>query len=195
MELVFATGNKHKAEEVEAILKAAGVDIEVLTYGGDEPVESGVSFLENALIKARAAFLATGKPSFADDSGIAVEVMGGAPGIFSAIWSGTRDDKTNRDLLLAQLVDIPEAQRTAAFVCTIALVDEDSEISFTGIWNGEISLQARGESGFGYDPIFIPDGFTLTAGEIPSEVKNTISHRAMALQQMAAHLKNGLDPK
>lgn len=195
MELVFATGNKHKAEEVEAILKVAGVDIEVLTYSGDEPVESGVSFLENALIKARAAFLATGKASFADDSGIAVEVMGGAPGIFSAIWSGTRDDKTNRDLLLAQLVDIPEAQRTAAFVCTIALVDQDSEISFTGIWNGEISLRARGESGFGYDPIFIPDGFTLTAGEIPSEVKNTISHRAMALQQMAAHLKGGLDPK
>lgn len=189
MELVFATGNKHKAQEVEAILTSAGVDIQVLTYSGDEPVESGISFLENALIKARAAHLATGKPAFADDSGIAVEVMGGAPGIFSAIWSGTRDDKTNRDLLLAQLVDIPEAHRAAAFVCTIALVDQDSEISFTGVWPGSIAMGESGVNGFGYDPIFIPEGFGISAAELEPEVKNALSHRSIALSQLAAYLK------
>jgi XTP/dITP diphosphohydrolase len=188
MQLVFATGNKHKAQEVEAILNAAGVELEVLTYSGSEPVESGVSFLDNALIKAKAAFAATGKPSFADDSGIAVEVMGGSPGIFSAIWSGNKNDKVNRDLLLAQLIDIPEEHRAAAFVCTIALVDEDSEISFTGIWPGRIATAESGENGFGYDPIFIPEGFEVSAAELEPEVKNSISHRSMALSQMAQYL-------
>ncbi len=190
MQLVFATGNKHKAQEVEAILNAAGVELEVLTYSGSEPVESGVSFLDNALIKAKAAFAATGKPSFADDSGIAVEVMGGSPGIFSAIWSGNKNDKVNRDLLLAQLIDIPEEHRAAAFVCTIALVDEDREISFTGIWPGRIAAKESGENGFGYDPIFIPEGFEVSAAELEPEVKNSISHRSMALNQMAQYLKS-----
>ncbi len=190
MQLVFATGNKHKAQEVEAILNAAGVELEVLTYSGSEPVESGVSFLDNALIKAKAAFAATGKPSFADDSGIAVEVMGGSPGIFSAIWSGNKNDKVNRDLLLAQLIDIPEEHRAAAFVCTIALVDEDTEISFTGIWPGRIAAKESGENGFGYDPIFIPEGFEVSAAELEPEVKNSISHRSMALNQMAQYLKS-----
>ena len=190
MQLVFATGNKHKAQEVEAILNAAGVELEVLTYEGGEPIESGVSFLENALIKAKAAFAATGKPSFADDSGIAVEVMGGSPGIFSAIWSGNKNDKVNRDLLLAQLVDIPQEHRAAAFVCTIALVDENTEISFTGIWPGRIAFEESGQNGFGYDPIFIPEGFEVSAAELEPEVKNSISHRAMALSQLAEYLKN-----
>lgn len=190
MQLVFATGNKHKAQEVEAILNAAGVELEVLTHSGSEPVESGVSFLDNALIKAKAAFAATGKPSFADDSGIAVEVMGGSPGIFSAIWSGSKNDKVNRDLLLAQLIDIPEEHRAAAFVCTIALVDEDTEISFTGIWPGRIAAKESGENGFGYDPIFIPEGFEVSAAELEPEVKNSISHRSMALNQMAQYLKS-----
>jgi XTP/dITP diphosphohydrolase len=159
-------------------------------HKGEEPVESGCTFLENALIKARAAFAATGAPSFADDSGIAVEVMGGAPGIFSAIWSGGRDDKTNRDLLLAQLIDIPEENRGAAFVCTMALVDDGGEISVTGIWPGKIATQASGEHGFGYDPIFIPEGFSVTAAELEPEVKNAFSHRAMALQQLASLLKS-----
>lgn len=190
MELVFATGNKHKAQEVQAILENAGVELEVLTYSGSEPVESGTSFLENALIKAKAAFAATGKPSFADDSGIAVEVMGGSPGIFSAIWSGTKNDKVNRDLLLAQLMDIPAEHRAASFVCTIAMVDQDSEISFTGIWPGRIAATESGVNGFGYDPIFIPEGFEVSASELDPEVKNALSHRSMALSQMASYLKS-----
>ncbi len=190
MEIVFATGNKHKAAEAEAILRHANPDIQVLTYGGPEPVESGTSFLENALIKARAAFEATGKLSFADDSGIACEVMGGAPGIFSAIWSGTRDDATNRNLLLKQLEDIPAEHRSAAFVCTIALVGPDEELSFTGIWPGSIAMQVAGNGGFGYDPVFIPQGLMVTAAELDAEVKNSMSHRFMALQQMAEYLAN-----
>jgi XTP/dITP diphosphohydrolase len=188
VELVFATGNRHKAMEAEAILSAAIPQLKVLTFGGPEPIESGTTFLENARIKAKAAFEATGKPAFADDSGIAVEVMGGAPGIFSAIWSGTRDDATNRNLLLAQLEDIPQANRTAAFVCTIVMVTADSEMSFTGIWPGSIALEVAGEGGFGYDPVFIPEGFEVTAAQLDPEVKNAYSHRAMAMQQLAGYL-------
>ena len=189
MELVFATGNAHKAAEAQQILRGRMPGIKVLTFDGESPVESGTSFLENALIKARAAHIATGKPAFADDSGISVEVMGGAPGIFSAIWSGTRDDQINRDLLLAQLEDIPEQHRGAAFVCTVALVSEDTEVSFTGIWSGSIALQAAGEGGFGYDPVFVPEGFFETAAELDPEVKNSMSHRFLAMQQMASYLE------
>ena len=189
MELVFATGNAHKAAEAQQILRGRMPGIKVLTFDGESPVESGTSFLENALIKARAAYIATGKPAFADDSGISVEVMGGAPGIFSAIWSGTRDDQINRDLLLAQLEDIPEQHRGAAFVCTVALVSEDTEGSFTGIWSGSIALQAAGEGGFGYDPVFVPAGFSETAAELDPEVKNSMSHRFLAMQQMASYLE------
>lgn len=188
MEIVFATGNKHKAQEAEAILRQANPGIQVLTYKGPEPIESGTTFLENALIKARAAYEATGKLSFADDSGIACEVMGGAPGIFSAIWSGTRDDATNRNLLLKQLEDIPAEHRSAAFVCTIAMVGPNEELSFTGVWPGSISMQVAGSGGFGYDPVFIPHGLDVTAAELDPEVKNSMSHRFMALQQMAEYL-------
>ncbi|MDH4397449.1 MAG: RdgB/HAM1 family non-canonical purine NTP pyrophosphatase [Actinomycetota bacterium] len=188
MEIVFATGNKHKAQEAEAILKLANPKVQVLTYSGPEPIESGTTFLENAMIKARAAFEATGQLSFADDSGIACEVMGGAPGIFSAIWSGTRDDATNRNLLLKQLEDIPAEHRAAAFICTIALVGPDEEVSFTGIWPGTISFDVAGDGGFGYDPVFVPEGLEVTAAELEPEVKNSMSHRSMALQQMAEYL-------
>ena len=190
MELVFATGNKHKLQEAELILGSRIPELTLLAHDGSEPVESGTSFLENALIKAQSAFKATGKPAFADDSGIAVEVMGGAPGIFSAIWSGTRSDQVNRELLLAQLADIPSEHRHAAFVCTIALVETSGETSFTGIWQGRIALQATGQGGFGYDPIFIPDGFEVSAAELAPEVKSSFSHRALAMQQLADFLKS-----
>lgn len=185
MKLVFATGNAHKIAEARAIL--SGVGIEVESYNGPEPKESGTSFLENALIKARAAFEATGLPAFADDSGISVDVMGGAPGIFSAIWSGGRDDKTNRDLLLAQMADVDDPDRAASFVCTIAYVSETEEISFTGVWPGRLAKDASGANGFGYDPVFIPEGFEVTAAELEPEVKNSLSHRNMALAQMSSY--------
>jgi XTP/dITP diphosphohydrolase len=190
VELVFATGNKHKLHEAELILGSRIPELTLLPHDGPDPIESGTSFLENALIKARAAFRATGKPAFADDSGISVEVMGGAPGIFSAIWSGTRSDQVNRELLLAQLTDIPREHRQAAFVCTIALVEESGETSFTGIWAGSIARAATGSQGFGYDPVFIPEGFEVSAAELEPEVKSSFSHRAMAMQQLADFLKS-----
>ena len=190
MELVFATGNRHKLEEAELILGSRIPELRLVPHDGSDPVESGTSFLENALIKARAAFQATGKPAFADDSGISVEVMGGAPGIFSAIWSGTRSDQVNRDLLLSQLVDIPLEHRQASFVCTIALVAAEGETSFTGIWSGSIGMKAAGQGGFGYDPVFIPKGFEASAAELEPEVKSSFSHRALAMQQLADFLKS-----
>lgn len=188
MELVLATHNAHKVGEVAAILGATVPGLTVLGYDGPEPVEDGTSFLENALIKARAAFAHTGKPSFADDSGIAVEILGGAPGIFSARWAGGRDNVANRQLLLAQLADVKPENRAASFVCTIALVTEDAEISFTGIWPGSVAFAEHGEHGFGYDPVFIPDGFEVTAAELEPEVKNSLSHRSLALEQLASYL-------
>jgi len=188
VELIFATGNEHKVSEAQLILGQALPDLLILSHVGPEPIESGTSFLENALIKARAAFEATGKPAFADDSGISVEVMGGAPGIFSAIWAGGRSDLENRNLLLKQLEDIPAENRAASFVCTIALVEKSGETSFTGIWPGVIAMAPAGDGGFGYDPVFVPDGFEVTAAELEPEVKSSFSHRAMAMQQMAAFL-------
>ena len=188
MELVLATHNAHKVGEVAAILGATVPGLTVLGYDGPEPVEDGTSFLENALIKARAAFAHTGKPSFADDSGIAVEILGGAPGIFSARWAGGRDNVANRQLLLAQLADVKPENRAASFVCTIALVTADAEISFTGIWPGTVALEEQGEHGFGYDPVFIPEGFEVTAAQLEPEVKNSLSHRSLALEQLASYL-------
>ena len=189
MELVLATHNAHKVKEVAAILEPIVPGLSLLGYDGPEPVEDGTSFLENSLIKARAAFAHTGKASIADDSGIAVEILGGSPGIFSARWSGSKDDAKNRQLLLAQLSDVREGNRQASFICTISLVSQEGERSFTGVCSGRIAFSESGENGFGYDPIFIPDGFEVTTGELEPMVKNSISHRSMALSQLASFLR------
>lgn len=188
MQLVLATHNHHKVVEVGAILAQSVAGLELLGYDGPEPVEDGTSFLENALIKARAAYAHTGLPAIADDSGIAVEILGGSPGIFSARWAGGRDNIQNRQLLLSQLDDVRDENRGASFVCTIAMVSADGEVSFTGIWPGRVARQEQGVNGFGYDPIFIPAGFEVTAAELEPEVKNSMSHRALALDQLASYL-------
>ena len=192
MKLVLASHNQGKLQELAAILEPAVPGLELLSYDGPEPIEDGVTYLENALIKARAAHAHTGLPAIADDSGIAVDILGGSPGIFTAIWAGGRDNIANRRLLLAQLKDIHEEHRGAAFVCTIAMVSEKGEQSFTGIWPGRIAHEERGDFGHGYDPIFMPDGSEVTAAELPPEVKNSMSHRAMALQQLIATLSTSL---
>ncbi len=189
MKLVLATHNAHKVKEVAAILEPLVPGLELLGYEGPEPVEDGSSFLENSLIKARAAFLHTGMTSIADDSGLAIEIMGGSPGIFSARWSGEKDDEKNRNLVLAQLRDVPAGNRAASFVCTISLVGESGEVSFTGVLPGHIKASASGTNGFGYDPIFIPEGFEVSSAELEPEVKNSISHRSMALSQLASYLR------
>ena len=189
MKLVLATHNAHKVKEVAAILEPLVPGLELLGYEGPEPIEDGSSFLENSLIKARAAFLHTGIPSIADDSGLAIVSMGGSPGIFSARWSGEKDDEKNRNLVLAQLRDVPAGNRAASFVCTISLVGESGEVSFTGVLPGRIKASASGTNGFGYDPIFIPEGFEVSSAELEPEVKNSISHRSMALSQLASYLR------
>ena len=189
MKLVLATHNAHKVKEVAAILEPLVPGLELLGYEGPEPIEDGSSFLENSLIKARAAFLHTGMTSIADDSGLAIEIMGGSPGIFSARWSGEKDDEKNRNLVLAQLRDVPVGNRAASFVCTISLVGESGEVSFTGVLPGHIKASASGTNGFGYDPIFIPEGFEASSAELEPEVKNSISHRSMALSQLASYLR------
>lgn len=186
MRLQLATGNQHKIQEVASIL-GSDSGIELIGFEGEEPVENGVTFFENALIKARSAFKATGIPTIADDSGLAVEVMGGSPGILSARWCGEKDDQKNRELLLAQMIDMD--QRNASFVCSIALVSDQGEFGFTGVWPGELARESRGEGGFGYDPIFIPEGLEVTAAELPAEVKNSMSHRFLALTQLAEFLR------
>ncbi|MDE2386258.1 MAG: RdgB/HAM1 family non-canonical purine NTP pyrophosphatase [Actinomycetales bacterium] len=190
MKLVLATHNQGKVAELRAILEASVPGVELVGYDGPEPIENGTTYLENALIKARAAFEYTGLAAIADDSGLAVEILGGSPGIFTAIWAGGKDNVANRRLLLAQLKDIPESHRQAAFVCTIAMVDAEGERSFTGIWTGSIAHEERGEHGHGYDPIFVPEGFEVTAAELEPEVKNALSHRSMALQQLASYLNS-----
>lgn len=189
MELVLATHNAHKVKEVAAILEPIVPGLSMLGYDGPEPVEDGSSFLANSLIKARTAFAHTGKASIADDSGIAVEILGGSPGIFSARWSGAKDDVQNRKLLLEQLKDVPEGNRQASFICTISMVSAAGEQSFTGVWLGRIAFAESGANGFGYDPIFIPDGFEVSAGELEPMVKNSMSHRSMALSQLASFLR------
>lgn len=189
--IVLATHNPHKVEEFAAIVTKHRPDLEVIGYDGPEPVEDGVSFAENALIKARAAALHTGLAALADDSGIAVQVMGGAPGIFSAYWAGhQKDASANLALLLDQLSDIRDPHRGAAFVSTIALVipGSDGKLAFEhvveGRWHGRIAHAPQGEGGFGYDPIFIPDGqepgSERTVGQWSAEEKNAASHRAQA---------------
>ena len=188
MQLVLATHNAHKVLEVGAILANVVDGLELIGYDGPEPIEDGTTFAENALIKARAAHAHTGKPAIADDSGISVEILGGAPGIFSARWAGGRDNQANRQLLLAQLSDVRAEDRAAAFICTIALVTDSSETCFTGLWPGSVAFAESGTNGFGYDPVFIPQGFEATAAELEPEVKNALSHRSLALSQLANFL-------
>ena len=189
MKFVLATHNAGKVAELRAILQPAVADLDLIGYTGPEPIENGTTFAENALIKARAAYEHTGMPSIADDSGVCVDILGGSPGIFTAIWAGGRDNVQNRQLLLRQMADISPAHRSAAFVCTIALVSETEELCFTGNWPGTIAFAERGELGHGYDPVFIPEGFEVTAAELEPEVKNALSHRAQALSALISYLK------
>ncbi len=197
VKLVLATHNAHKVEELRKILGAALDGIELIGYDGPEPVEDGDTFEANALIKARAAAIHTGLPSIADDSGISVDALGGAPGIHSARYAqllkGTsRNDHDNLELLLENLG--AESNRAAHFTCAAALVvppavgsvgpdapaEPSREFVELGIWHGSILDEATGPNGFGYDPIFKPAGLSVSSAELRPDEKNAISHRALA---------------
>ncbi len=199
--IVLATHNPHKIEEFQAIVAATRPDIEVVGYDGPEPVEDGVTFAENALIKARAAAAHTGLPALADDSGVCVDVLGGSPGVFSAYWAGhAKDASANLNLLLDQISDIADPHRGAQFVSTIALVvpsadgGEPSEHVVEGVWPGRIATAPSGAGGFGYDPVFVPDGqqpgAERSVGEWTAEEKNAASHRSRAFVALAPLLSS-----
>ena len=186
--IIVATKNAHKVTEMSALLCTSG-DIELITMrdaGLDiEIEENGKTFEENAKIKAREVCRLTGKPAIADDSGLAVDVLGGAPGIYSARYastdSGNASDEANNEKLLENLKDIPGPERTARFVSAVALVLPDGrEYCAIGTCEGLITREARGNGGFGYDPLFFCPAFSKTFGELTAEEKNSISHRNRA---------------
>ena len=191
MKVVLATHNPHKVDEFQQIVAVTRPDLEVIGYDGPEPIEDGVTFAENALIKARAASLHTGLAALADDSGICVDVLGGSPGVFSAYWAGQKKDAAaNLALLLDQLQDIADPHRSAHFTSTIALVTpEGAEHVVVGNWPGRLATSASGGGGFGYDPIFIPDGQPAgaerTVGDFTADEKQSQSHRARAFRELA----------
>jgi XTP/dITP diphosphohydrolase len=189
--IVLATRNAGKITELRAILADAGLAHELV--GAEEfpevldVKETGVTFAENALLKAHALARATGLPAVADDSGLCVDVLNGAPGIFSARWAGRHgDDRANLDLLLAQLADIAEEHRGAHFACAAALALPDgTERVVEGRLEGTLRLTPAGSGGFGYDPILQPLGETRTCAELTAAEKNAISHRGKAFRELA----------
>ncbi|PZQ91925.1 MAG: non-canonical purine NTP pyrophosphatase, RdgB/HAM1 family [Leifsonia xyli] len=184
---VLATHNVHKVEELRRILGERLGHHELIGYDGPEPIEDGDSFEANALIKARAANIHTGLPSIADDSGISVRALGGAPGIHSARYAGTRDDVDNYTLLLRELEGATD--RAADFVCAAALVDGENEFVVRGVWPGTVLEAPSGAHGFGYDPVFRPEGRATSSAELTPDEKNAISHRARAFGSLVERLR------
>jgi len=189
--VALATRNAHKVVEVRRILDEVHLDIDLVGLDAfpDVPdvAETGLTFEANALLKARAVAAATDLPAIADDSGLAVDVLGGMPGIFSARWAGRHgDDLANLDLLLAQLTDVADPNRGAAFVCAAAFVTPTGQEEVVrGELRGNLTRGPRGSNGFGYDPIFVPDGESRTTAEMSAREKDAISHRGLAFLSLA----------
>ncbi|WP_236243303.1 RdgB/HAM1 family non-canonical purine NTP pyrophosphatase [Streptomyces sp. CC228A] len=196
--LILATRNAKKITELRAILADAGLTHDLVGADAYPEVpdvkETGVTFAENALLKAHALARATGHPAIADDSGLCVDVLGGAPGIFSARWAGTHgDDRANLDLLLAQLADIDAPHRGAHFACAAALALPDgTEHVVEGRLEGTLRHTPSGTGGFGYDPVLQPHGETRTCAELSPEEKNAISHRGKAFRALVPVLRDVL---
>lgn len=192
MKLVFATNNRHKLQEVRDIL---GERVEVLSLKdidcNDEIPETGTTLEENALIKARWVKEKYGYNCFADDTGLEVEALGGAPGVYSARYAGEEcDSQANMLKLLENLTG--KSNRNAQFRTVIALIIENKEILFDGVVKGVISEKKMGEAGFGYDPIFIPDGYSMSFAQMESRLKNSISHRYRAAEKLNGYINNNI---
>jgi XTP/dITP diphosphohydrolase len=191
--LLLASRNADKLAELRRIigpevpgLSVLGLD-DVPAYA--EIPETGATFADNALIKAREGFRQTGLPTIADDSGLAVDALNGMPGVLSARWSGRHgDDQANLRLVLGQLADTPDDRLGAAFVCAVALVSSSGEVVVDGRMPGRLVREPRGDNGFGYDPIFAPDGYSVTSAELPSADKDAISHRGKALRKIVPYV-------
>jgi XTP/dITP diphosphohydrolase len=197
VKLVLATRNRAKLEELRRIL-APLVPVEVLGLDDvpayDEVPESGATFEDNALIKAREAVRRTGLPAVADDSGLAVDALNGMPGVLSARWAGSAaSDEANLRLVLEQVADVPDARRGAAFVCAAVLVTPGGlERVVRGEMAGTLLRAPRGTNGFGYDPVFVPTGHDRTTAEMTPAEKDAISHRGIAFRALAPHVATAL---
>ncbi|GAA0539320.1 non-canonical purine NTP pyrophosphatase [Saccharopolyspora subtropica] len=198
--ILLATRNQKKLVELRRILAAEGVTgVEVVGLADvpefPEAPETGATFEENAVAKAADAAKATGLPTVADDSGIEVDALNGMPGVLSARWAGRHgDDQANLDLVLGQLADVPDERRGAAFVSAAALVLPDgTQTVVRGEWRGTVIREARGTNGFGYDPIFVPEGETRTSAELSPEEKDADSHRGRALRLLLPELRKLAD--
>ncbi|EHY88584.1 RdgB/HAM1 family non-canonical purine NTP pyrophosphatase [Saccharomonospora azurea] len=194
--VLLATRNAKKLDELRRILADAGVaGLEVVGLADVEPFdeapETGATFEENALAKARDAADATGLAAVADDSGLTVDALNGMPGVLSARWAGVHgDDDANLRLVLGQLADVPDERRGAAFACAVALVVPGAEpVVLRREWRGSLVREPRGTNGFGYDPIFVPDGESRTSAELAPQEKDAASHRGQALRALVPHLR------
>lgn len=193
--LIIATGNNHKVDEFRRLFTTAGASVlaevtivSAAQEGANTDVaETELTFSGNALLKARHVFAQTGQPCLADDSGLCVSALGGAPGVFSARWSGTHGDSAAaRKLLLAQLTHVAGPGRSAEFVCALAYVTADTELVVIGRCVGALALVESGENGFGYDSVFIPQGFSQTLADATAAAKDEVSHRRAAVAELAA---------
>lgn len=193
--LVLATGNRGKLAEMCDLLAPLGLDVKAQSeFKIEPPEETGLSFIENAILKARHASLETGLPALADDSGLEVDALDGAPGIYSARYAGEDgDDAANNEKLLRELSAIPAERRTARFRCVVALLRHASDpmpVIVSGTWEGRLLDAPRGTNGFGYDPLFQPNGMLCTSAELDKTQKNRLSHRGQALAQLFAQLRD-----
>lgn len=190
--IVLATGNRGKARELQSMLGSAWTVVLQSELGVESVEETGSTFVENALLKARHAAAVTGLPALADDSGLEVDALGGAPGVRSARYAGpTASDADNVDLLLAELAGVPPARRTARFRCVLAFVRDAADaapVLAEGRWEGRITEAPRGLAGFGYDPVFEDPASGLTAAELAPAAKNARSHRGQALRNLVPAL-------
>jgi len=191
MRLVLASGNAGKVVELEQLLAGSGVQLVPQTaLGVSDADETGLTFVENALIKARHAARATGMPALADDSGICVDALGGAPGLYAARYAGKHGDSAaNNAKLLHELAGVPMEKRSAYFIAVLVVLrhaDDPAPLIAEGRWHGRILEAPRGEGGFGYDPLFLPAGHDLGAAELDPALKNRLSHRGQALEVLKA---------
>ncbi len=190
-QLVLASHNAGKLKELQAMLGDAVQVRSVAEFSSVEPQETGLSFVENAILKARHAARVSGLPALADDSGLAVDFLGGAPGIYSARYADGQGDAANNAKLLEVLQEVPDEQRGAQFVCALALLqhaDDPLPILCEGLWHGRILHAARGEQGFGYDPLFWVEERQCSSAELAPAEKNQLSHRARAMAQLKQRL-------
>jgi len=193
VKILLASRNAKKLAELRRILAPALPGVEVVGLDDvppyEEVPESGATFEENALIKAREGFRRTGLPTVADDSGLTVDALNGMPGVLSARWAGGHgDDEANLRLVLDQVSHVPDERLGAAFVCAVAYVDDAGEILTDGRMPGYLVREPRGTNGFGYDPIFVPDGYDRTSAQLSIEEKDAISHRGQSLRKLAGRL-------